>query len=117
MSTPKLATEADVKLLMQTLARLESRVLRMLENQESFKGEIQRVAPRLDTRITEVHEAARLVHRQGNAVQAFALEAAEVSRALSLVEGRIRQVRDSIADELAPKEEPTTGTIKKEEGA
>lgn len=111
----KAATDADVKLLLQALSRLETRVLEVIKNQEAFKGELRTLAPRLDTLIAEVHEAGRLVHRQGNAVQAFALEAAEVSRALGMVEGRLRQVRDSIADELAPKD-PDTGTIKKEGG-
>jgi methyl-accepting chemotaxis protein len=97
--------------VIQAFSRLETAVRESLKNQETFKGELRTIAPRLDTLVAEVREAARLVHRQSNATQAAALAMSDVAAALSLLENRVRQLRDVAADGAAlpitPKDTPT----------
>jgi len=116
MTTPK--PDEPYRLILQAIARLETRVIEGTKDVAAIKGELRKIAPRLDTVSAEVHEAARLVHLQANIAQAAALAAADVAAALSLLEGRVRQLRDVTADEhaaaarlppppAAPKEVPT----------
>jgi len=68
---------------------------------ESAKGEVRLIAPRLDTLIAEVHEAARLVHLQGNMVQILTLETSDLGQSKTAFEEALKDFRgDKAAREL-----------------
>ena len=98
------------RLILQAIARLETKVIDGGKDVAAIKGELRKIAPRLDTLSAEVHEVARLVHRHAEVTQGLTNEAAEVVRSVGFLEERVRKLRDSVADELGPstpKEVPT----------
>lgn len=97
--------------IVRGLARLEVAIDHVSKNQESLKGELRTIVPRLDTLIAEVREVGRLVHRQAGFVQAAINEVHELVQAIGLVEDRVRRLRDAIADFGSRPDE--TGAIEK----
>jgi hypothetical protein len=85
----------------RALMRVENALRVVGKDVESAKGEMRLIAPRLDTLIAEVREAARLVHRQGNMVQILTLEASDLGEAKTAFEEALKDFRgDKAAREL-----------------
>jgi hypothetical protein len=127
--------------LVRVVAELKVSLDAIVKTQESIKGDLRKIAPRLDTLTASVDECGRLVHHQAGVIQALTNETAEVSQAriafekalehfkidatkralefertqrefglaLELVEGRVRQMRDDMADAIAAANEEASG--------